>query len=191
MMDVEVLTLDTIWHQLVDLRNKIILSGYKPDILIGIIRGGLPVIRLLSDLMEIKELATIGVGFYKDINQTNKEPILTQEISKNIVGKKILLIDDVSDSGKSLQFAVEYLKDKGYEQLKTATIHYKPHSIFKPDYFVSSTSKWLVYPWEYLEFTRLYFENEKMKDKSKAEIISYLNSISIPKEIIEIIQKEK
>jgi len=182
--DILVLTFDDIWLLTNELAKKIRNENLKPDVLIGIARGGLVVTRILSDIMDNSKVAIIGVGFYKGINETEKDPILTQELTIELVEQKVLLIDDVSDTGKSFEFAVKYLHSKNLHTLKTAALHFKPHSIFKPDFFVSETSKWIVYPWEYMEFTRLYFKHQLEKNIDKKVIIQKLLKLKIPKFVV-------
>lgn len=125
---------------------------FEPDIIVGISRGGLVPARVLSDIMDVKEVLVLGVVFYKGMGKTEEGPQITQELSADIKGKRILLVDDVADSGKSLAFAKEHLKDAA--EVRTATLHYKPRSILKPDYFVDTTTAWIVYPWEVHEVER-------------------------------------
>jgi len=129
-------------------------NGYKPDIIIGISRGGLVPARVLSDILDVKKVGIIGLIFYKKAGETNDKPEVTQELSMDIKGKKVLLVDDVADSGKSLVAAKELLEKKEPAEIKVATIHYKPHSVLKPDFFVKTTEAWLVYPWEHHEMER-------------------------------------
>lgn len=136
------------------LTEKIKSSGFAPDIILAIIRGGLVPARLLSDSLNVPVLYTIRIFFYSSVGVRMKKPEITQPLSVDIKGKKILIVDDISDSGKSLQFAEEYIIPLDPAEIKTATIHYKPSSIFKPDFFVSTTKAWVVYPWERAEFTR-------------------------------------
>ena len=86
--DIQVLTYNDIWLLTNELAKKIRVSNLKPEILIGIARGGLVVTRLLSDIMDIFSVAIIGVGFYDGIKKTKKEPILTQELHTDLTDKK-------------------------------------------------------------------------------------------------------
>jgi len=184
-----VLTFDDIWlltHRLV---KKIRNENFNPDILIGISRGGLVVTRILSDMMDNSNVAIIGVGFYKGINETDKEPIITQDLTIDLTKKQVLLIDDVSDTGKSFDYTLNYLKSKNLQKIKTVALHYKPHSIFKPDIFVNETSKWIVYPWEYMEFTKLYFKQKQEEKIDKEVIIQNLKDIKIPDIVIDAVQE--
>lgn len=136
------------------LTEKINSSGFSPDIIIAISRGGLVPARLLSDSLNVPVLYTIRIFFYSSVGVRMEKPEVTQPLSADIKGKKILIVDDISDSGKSLELAEEHAKSLNPAEIKTATIHYKPGSIFKPDFFVSTTEAWVVYPWERAEFIR-------------------------------------
>jgi len=127
---------------------------YKPDMIIGISRGGLVPARILSDILGIKKVGIIGITFYRKAGETNESPEIVQELCMDIKGKKILLVDDIADTGKSLVVAKDYLESKEAGEIKVATIHYKPNSIFKPDYYVGTTTAWVVYPWECKETER-------------------------------------
>ena len=126
-------------------------SKFKPDILIGLSRGGLVPVRIFSDLLGVHDIYVLRVKSYNNTKKIQK-PIIEGyncNLSKYINGKNILVVDDVADSGESLEVVKEYLTKKYKpKQIKFATLHYKPRSIFKPDYFGDITDKWIVYPWE-------------------------------------------
>ena len=136
------------------LTEKIKSSGFNPDILIAISRGGLIPSRLLSDSLNVPVLYTIRISFYSSVGVRMEKPQVTQPLSVDIKGKKILIVDDISDSGRSLELAEQYITPLNPAEIRTATIHFKPGSIFKPDFFVSTTESWVIYPWERAEFTR-------------------------------------
>lgn len=121
---------------------------YKPHYLIGIARGGLIPLRFLSDMLHNPNIAVLRIEFYKKIGETHDSPKITQDIGIDIKEKKVLLVDDVADSGRSLAVAKEHLYKKGASEVRCATLHYKPSSVVKPEYFVEKTEKWIVYPWE-------------------------------------------
>ncbi|MBU0532399.1 phosphoribosyltransferase [Candidatus Micrarchaeota archaeon] len=127
---------------------------FKPDIIIGISRGGLVPARILSDILAVKKIGIVGVAFYKSAGETSEHPEIIQELSMDVKGKRILLVDDVADTGKSLVAAKKYLEEKEAGEIRTATIHFKPQSTFKPDYYVGTTTAWIVYPWERHEVER-------------------------------------
>lgn len=151
-MDLTYLSWEQVSTMLKELANKV--ESYQPDILVGISRGGLIPVRLLSDFLDNHNIATIKIEFYKTIGKTKKFPKLTQPLQVDITGKKVLLVDDVADTGRSLAVAKEHIKKAGAAEIRVATLHYKSKSIVKPDYFIESTEKWLVYPWEIQETKR-------------------------------------
>jgi uncharacterized protein len=110
--------------------------------------------RIMSDLLDVKEVGILGVTFYKAMGKPSDFPRITQELTMDLTGRRVLIVDDVADTGRSLMVAKDYLQRKGVKEIKIATIHYKPNSVFKPDYFVASTTAWIVYPWERHEIER-------------------------------------
>lgn len=136
------------------LSSQISETGFRPDILVGISRGGLVPARLFSDTLNVPLLYTIRISFYSSVGKRKEKPEITQPLPVDIAGKKIILIDDISDSGKSLALADEHAKSLNSSTIKSATLHYKPTSIFKPDFFHAETTAWVVYPWEIEEFHR-------------------------------------
>ncbi len=138
------------YEHLIKLAKKVKESKFEPNIIVGISRGGLIPSRIISDILDNPNLATIRVEFYKYSKKKLKEPEITQPISRPIDGKKILLIDDVADSGKSLQLVYEHLLQKAKE-IRTLTIFYKPWSCLLPDYYLKETRAWIIFPWEYYE----------------------------------------
>jgi len=136
------------------LARRIKHAGFKPDIIVGIARGGWVPARLLSDLLLNRNVASIKIEFYEKAGVPGTKPRITQPVSTSVRGKRVLLVDDVADTGESLAAAVAHLKRRGAKEIKVATLHYKPQSIFKPDFFIGETSDWLVYPWEREETRR-------------------------------------
>ena len=96
----EVPTWNQIYSMLLSQAEKIRRSGFKPDVIIGVTRGGWIPARGLSDLLGIPDLATVRVEFYLGVAETRNEPVLTQGVSAVVEGKKALLVDDVADTGK-------------------------------------------------------------------------------------------
>jgi hypothetical protein len=151
-------TWDGVYDMLLDIALKIRSSGFKPHFIVGVSRGGWAPGRVLSDLLENAHTVNIKIEFYVGIAKTARKPIVTQPLSVDIAKKNVLVVDDVADSGESLKVALEHVVSKGPAETKTATVYYKPHSIFKPDYFADSTSKWIIFPWERLEATKLLIQ---------------------------------
>lgn len=158
-----------------------ISKDYRPDIIIGIARGGWIPARLLSDIFERENpecvLASMKIEFYQSIGNRRDRPIVTQDVSWSIRGKKVLIIDDLADTGTSLQTAAEYLTYRGPEDIKIATLYYKPWSKLRPDYFIETTDAWVVFPHEYYEFMN---ERASMEEKSKEDLQNEFLELKIP-----------
>jgi hypothetical protein len=84
-------------------------------------------------------------------------------LTVDVKGKRILLVDDVADSGASLTVAKKYLRKLGASEIRIATLHYKPASAIKPGYFAETTEAWVNYPWEREETKK---ELKKIKNNS-------------------------
>ncbi|RLI36601.1 phosphoribosyltransferase [Candidatus Bathyarchaeota archaeon] len=139
---------------LLNLADKIRRDGFNPDIIVGVSRGGWPPARIMSDLLDNQELANVRVEFYVDIAKTMREPVITQSLSVSVEGKRVLVMDDVADTGMSLRLVKSHVEERGAREIKTATIYYKPWSVIKPEYYERETRKWVIFPWERKETVR-------------------------------------
>ncbi len=158
---------DQIYDMLLDLASMVRKSGFTPDCIVGISRGGWTPARIMSDFLENPNTANMKVEFYLGIGKTARKPVITQPVTSVVKDKKILLVDDVADTGESLKVALDHLVQGGARAVKTATIYYKPQSTTKPDFFVAETSSWIIFPWERLETTRLLLDQAKKKGKGE------------------------
>ena len=130
---------------LLDLAQQIKKDEYKPEVVVGVSRGGWPPARVMSDLLQNPNLANLRVEFYKDIGVRNKKPRITQPVTMEVVGKRVLVVDDVSDTGHSLRVAANHLRRKPVKELRVCTIFMKPQSIYRPDYYSRTTRKWIIF----------------------------------------------
>ena len=146
---------DHIYEMLLRLAKKIKTTGFKPEVIVGVSRGGWPPARVMSDLLENSHVANMKVEFYKDIGVRSKTPRITQRVTAEVNGRTVLVVDDVADTGHSLKVVVDHLRRKGAMNLKVCTIYMKPQSIFRPDFYAKTTRKWIIFPWERLEAVRL------------------------------------
>ena len=146
-------------------------SGFKPDLLIGIMRGGAPIIDVLSRVFKLK-CAYLAVESYsgKGVEDEQGDIVFSREMSSIApnMGGKILLCDDLSDTGitfnKSIDWLKKYepIKDK-IEDIKTATLFKKKKSTFEPDFCAKKLpdNPWIVQPFEIYEELRI----EEIKKK--------------------------
>lgn len=130
------------------LADQIAESGFRPDIIVAVSRGGFDPARILSDELNIRSLASLQVIYYAGINERNDKPQVKYPLNADISGLNVLVVDDVADSGSSLKVVKEYIDSLGPREVKMATLHHKPWSSFEPDFFAESVDKWIIYPWE-------------------------------------------
>lgn len=179
------------WSQIYDLllTQSEKIHNYKPDLIVGIARGGLIPARILTDLLETPQLATIDVEFYLGINQTRLKPELKQPLSASVNYKKILLVDDIADTGKSLQLAKSHLQDKDPLEIKIATLYLKPQSITKPDFYEKQTSNWVIFPWDTKETIRKIIQKQTGKRQANQEIAKLVKT-GLPKHVADRLIKD-
>lgn len=163
-VEFEVPSWDEIYEMLLTLANMIKKDMFKPEVIVGVSRGGWPPARVMSDLLGNIELANVRVEFYRGVAETKSEPIITQPLSMSVEGKRVLVMDDVADTGKSLKIVREHVIERGAKESRIATIYYKPWSIIIPDYYVRVTRKWIVFPWERRETVRNLVERCRRND---------------------------
>jgi hypothetical protein len=189
-LEFEVPTWNQMYDMLLNLTEKIRKNGFKPDIIVGVSRGGWPPARVLSDLMGNSNLANVRAEFYLGVAETKEEPVLTQPVSMEVAGKKVLVVDEVADTGKSLKLVKEHIVEKGAMKVKIATVYYKPWSIVKPDYYEKETSRWIVFPWEIKETVRKIVKRCKEKGKPVEEEAAKLVKAGISAGLVERFLKE-
>lgn len=188
-MDVQYLSLA--WSTYHDLACKLaatILSHKRPlDQIVAISRGGLTLGHLLSDNLRIP-IATIAIQSYSDI-QVQGELIISEPLKTPVKGKRVILVDDVADSGKTLKRAVAYLKKFQPADILTVTMFYKPHSVLRPDIFAKQTTRWILFPYEPTEMILLLTKKLTGEGKSKAQIQKFLENLSYTEAQISFVRK--
>jgi len=143
--------------------GKIILeSGFNPHFIVGIWRGGTPVGIAVQEFLDYCGIKTdhiaIRTSYYTGINQTGEQIRvhgLGYIVKNGNAEDTLLIVDDVYDSGKSVQAVIASLKEKMRKNtphdIRIATVYYKPtknKTNRAPDYFLNETDKWLVFPHE-------------------------------------------
>lgn len=135
-------------------------SGWMPNLIVAIARGGMLPAGAISYALGVKANGAINVEFYTGVGKTMLEPEILEpymDIS-SLEGKRVLIVDDVADSGKTLKLIMDLISEKGLSMggdiakvdARSATIYLKPTSIIKPDYVFKQTDKWINFPWSVL-----------------------------------------
>jgi len=134
----------------------------------------------MSDLLDIQDVMITRCEYYTDIGEKRKKPVITQKVQGKISGRKILVVDDVADSGESLTVIKSYLESKRPVDLKISTIFIKPWCKMIPDYFVAKTDAWIIFPWEYYE---------AIKSLSATNSKDVLSNTRIPEKYVDMLYK--
>lgn len=125
--------------------------GDDYDALLVITRGGMIPACLLSQRRNWRNILVAAVQFYTGIGQTRQTPIFLQFPGDTLIsGKRLLVVDDIWDSGKTIA-AVKQRLDASNANYEVAVLHYKPTNSQvpgQPDYYIHETAEWIVYPWE-------------------------------------------
>jgi hypothetical protein len=183
-MEFDVPTWSQIYDLLINEAKKIVAENFHPDVVVGVVRGGLIPARIIVDLLENPQLATLQIEHYLSIATARDMPTLKQPISVPVSGRKVLIVDDIVDTGKSLRLAIEHLKQQGATQTKTATLYYKPCSDLVPDFYERQTSNWVVFPWETKETLRKLHQENRGKRVLGQEIAKLVKA-GFPKKLAE------
>ncbi len=169
---------DHVYSLLLEIADRIKESDFKADVIVGISRGGLLPARILSDLLDNPHLANIKVEFYVDIDQTKEVPVITQPVSVSVKDKRLLIVDDITDSGQSFRLVWETLAQEAAE-VKTVTLYHKPWSCFTPDIYARETEAWVIFPWEFRETTKKLGKRLLEEGKSMIEVEATLVDIGL------------
>lgn len=159
------------------LASMLLDANENPDVIVAISRGGLVPARIVSDVLGVDELVVIRSKHWGIAGRLYEKPRIYMDSHMDIVGKNVLIVDEVVDTGQTLIEIVNTLKTIGTSSVKTAVLHYKSTSRFKPDYYVEKLDEWvwIFYPWSFIE--TLY----GLSIKKKGDVFE--NSMKILREV--------
>jgi len=148
----EVLTYDMFGTSVRDLAQQVVDSGYEPDLVLSIARGGLGLGMGLGYALDVKNLSAVNVEFYTGVDQRLDVPIMLPPTpaAVDLTGLKVLIADDVADTGKTLEVVRDFCADPVAEA-RVAVIYEKPRSVFRPEYVWRRTEAWIDFPWSAAE----------------------------------------
>jgi hypoxanthine phosphoribosyltransferase len=120
-----------------------------PNIIVSIGKGGSIPGVILAETFECNNL-NLGLKSYQGQSRGQIHEYQSPRCYEGLRDANILIVDDIADSGETLKYAVSKFIGNGCEHIKTASIFYKPCSVFKPDFFAEEVSEntWIVLPWE-------------------------------------------
>lgn len=125
-----------------------ICKDYNPDVILAVARGGVTFGHFLSEKFNIRELYTINSIHYDDKRKLDNIDIFNIPLLQE--SKKVLIVDDIVDSGDTLKEILKLLKDKYPKTyFKTGSIFYKKSSNLNPDFKLKEAHEWIEFFWSY------------------------------------------
>lgn len=179
------------------LASLIMESPYVFDTVVAIARGGFPIARFICDFLNIHHLGAVQITHYNAGATEIEKMQIIAPVNIEVEGKKILLIDDVNDTGKTLIAARNYIQAMHPALLKTAVIHEKPNTIVEVDFVAEKITewKWLIYQWAVTEdvLAFLYKDNmlEEDEDVARSHLAEKYNLLIDKKYFHDILQLKK
>ncbi len=180
-MDYEYISWNKLQEICFNFAKQIKRDNFKPDLIIAIARGGLVVGRIMADLLEISDIKSILVKSYE--NQKQKSHIRIEGFRNELfINKKILICEDIVDSGDSLNEILKKMKENllmGGE-IRTLAIIKRQVSSFSPNYFsLLENDNWIIYPWELNETYK-----ELINHYSKENSYTIMLNAGVPENIL-------
>lgn len=147
----EVLTYERFGEAVRELTTSIVESGYRPDWIVCIARGGLMLGGAIGYALPLKNIATLNVEFYTDVDERLDVPVVLPPVLDlvDLAHTKVLVVDDVADTGETLKLVVEMLAPS-VEEVRSAVLYEKSRSVVRPDYSWRKTDDWINFPWSTL-----------------------------------------
>jgi hypothetical protein len=179
-LDKYFISADSLLRDSIELGLQVVRSGFRPTFLVGVWRGGAPIGIAVQEILEYNGIecdhVSIRTSSYAGIDQqsrTVRVHAIDYLVSSLNAEDQLLLIDDVFDSGRSLEAVIAELRRRCRrntpEQIRVATVYYKParnRSNLTPDFYVRATDQWLVFPHEMNGLTREEILANKPVDES-------------------------
>ena len=147
----EVLGWDEFGQASRDLAQTIVDDGFQVDVVVAIARGGLLLAGSIAYALGTKSCGALNVEFYTGIGERLPDPIVLPPMldEASLAGKRVLLVDDVSDSGRTLAMAVKMLEATGAD-VRSVVLYTKPGTVHEPAYTWRRTPLWITFPWSAL-----------------------------------------
>jgi hypothetical protein len=147
----EILTWEAFGTASRELAQQVLDDGFVPDVVVAVARGGLIPGGAVAYALGTKGVGTLNVEFYTDIGQTLDDPRVLPPLmdTAGLEGSRVLVVDDVADSGRTLALVLELLTGHGAD-VRSAVLYTKPRSIVRPEYSWRETSLWITFPWSAL-----------------------------------------
>lgn len=146
-------SLDEVYELSLRLAEQIEAAMPPPEIVVAIARGGFPPARFICDRLDIRDLACIQVSHYLEAASPEAAARIQHPLCAAVEGRRVLVVDDVNDTGETLRVARDYVSELAPARLHTAVLHEKTRSPVRADFSGATLAewRWLIYPWAVFE----------------------------------------
>jgi hypoxanthine phosphoribosyltransferase len=137
-----------------DVSDDVKGASFEPDVVVALARGGWFAGRCLCDFLGLDDLTSLKMEHYVGTAEKSGEPQVRYPMPEGSVsGKDVLIIDDIADTGGSINRAEEYVRERDPGEVRTATLQLLGTSEVEPDYVGERLEQWawVVYPWNFIE----------------------------------------
>ncbi len=151
-------------------------SGYRPDTVIAVARGGFMPARFVCDFLGVSRLMSVKVQHYAAGAHAGTQARVTVPLGGPIEDEHVLVVDDVNDSGKTLQALRPYLDDLHPASVRTAVLHEKQVTECPADFVAESIEqwRWMLYPWAVVEDVGQFLRDMQPVPANREEALSRL-----------------
>ncbi|MEM0193454.1 MAG: phosphoribosyltransferase [Metallosphaera sp.] len=147
-------TWDDIEEQIFRIAKEMAKDNFLPDAIVAILTGGVIPAKLFADILNMKNIKYIDIKFYRDVGKTESKPVIKAVYVNDLDNKKVLVVDDVSDTGETLEAVTNVVSMFSPKVIRTATLYVKPWSRKIPDYYGDKVGKWIIFPWDKWDVVR-------------------------------------
>ena len=164
------------WEEIVEwsrgLAARIEESGWRPDVVVAVARGGFVPARLICDFLDVTDLLSVQSQHWVEAARAAQKAILKYPYRVDMEGKRVLIVDDIVDTGDTLLLARDFVEREWRPaEVRTAAMQWiSSVAKFKPDYYYLEVREWVwfQYPWTRLEdtmqfITRIFREDERAR----------------------------
>ncbi|MXW42337.1 MAG: phosphoribosyltransferase [Acidimicrobiia bacterium] len=131
-----------------ELATTVAADGYRPEMILSIARGGLFCAGSLGYALSVKNIYVMNCEYYTGVDERLPVPVMLPPAVDLVDHRnsKILIADDVADTGHTLKMVYDYCVDR-VGDVRSAVLYEKPHSLVKCDYVWKHTERWINFPW--------------------------------------------
>ncbi len=149
----EIVALDEVYELSFELSQLVRRAGFEPELVVAVARGGFAPARFVCDFLRLRDLTSLGVRHYAPGARREAAAQVRHPLAADVEGRRVLVVDDVNDSGETIEVARAHLAERGAGDVRVAVLHEKRHSRARAEFRAVELpdERWLVYQWAVVE----------------------------------------